>query len=222
PFNSAKALIWREWFEGIVNQNFLPPVTVNTDPSNICNYDCLWCNAFDCMKGDRKSISRDQLFRLADFYKEWGARSTCVAGGGEPLMNKATPDFLVKLKTNNIASGLITNGSLFTDKIIEIVVSCCRWVGISMDAGTTDTYMKVKGIDDPKMFEKVLLNIEKLAREVKKQGSTCDICYKYLLHPSNVSEILTAAKIAKQIGVKDFHLRPVGWDNLTKTKGKER
>ena len=222
PFNSAKVLMWREWLEGIANQNFLPPVTVDTDPTNKCNFDCPWCNALDYMGGERKDISRHQLFNLADFYAEWGVHSTCVAGGGEPLMNKATPDFLLKLKENNLEAGLITNGSLVTSGIADIISKTCRWVGFSMDAGTSDTYMKAKGINNPKMFDEVLNNFELIASAIKRNDSNCDLCYKYLLHPLNANEILTAAKIAKQVGVKDFHLRPVGWDNLTKTKLTER
>ena len=70
------------------------------------------------------------------------------------------------------------------------------------------------------MFEKVLGNIEKVCMKVKELDSKCDVCYKYLLHPMNANEIYRAAWLAKEIGVKDFHLRPVGWDNLTKTKDK--
>jgi len=177
PFNSAKALMWREWFEGIVKQDFLPPVTVDTDPSNRCNFDCPWCNAFDNMAGEKHDISRNQLFRLADFYAEWGVHSTCVAGGGEPLINKATPDFLMKLKLNGVESGLITNGSLVTEENISVLTHCCRWIGISMDAGTSSTYMQAKGIKNPNMFEKVLHNFERLSKEIKRKGSNCDLAY---------------------------------------------
>ena len=48
------------------------------------------------------------------------------------------------------------------------------------------------------------------------------MAYKYLLHPINAEEIYEAAKLAKSIGVKDFHMRPVGWDNLTATRGKDK
>ena len=44
-----------------------------------------------------------------------------------------------------------------------------------------------------------------------------NVAYKYLMQPLNALEIYDAAKLAKSIGVNDFHLRPVGWDNLTKT-----
>jgi len=404
PFNSAKALMWREWFEGFAKEDFLPPVTVDTDPSSKCNYSCLWCNADTIIKQKgQKEISRDQLFRLSDFYAEWGVNSTCftgdtkiklvdgtnktfeelieiwnknhepfevysrdsegkivpglahsprkitvadilieltldtgdivrctpehrfmlrdrtykeaqyltnqdslmplyfegtdsgyeflkeigvgglthrvfgnyyypgsieegkifhhnvvsirkieleystpvycltvekyhnfalsagifvencVAGGGEPLMNNNTPDFLVHLKTNGIESGLITNGSLIDSRTAEIIAENCRWVGISMDAGTELTYQKIKGLSEHRayLFEGVISNIEKVVNCVKDSNNKCDVCYKYLLHPLNAREIYKAAELAKSIGVKDFHLRPVGWDNIPKTQNQE-
>ena len=141
-FNSMKALMWREHFEGFAKQDFLPPLTVDTDPSNRCNFDCPWCNAFDNMAKKPNDLSKDHLFLLADFYAEWGVKSTCVAGGGEPLINKATPSFLERLSKNGLESGLITNGSLITDEIAEVIAKNCRWMGVSVDAGHSKTYMK--------------------------------------------------------------------------------
>ena len=36
----------------------------------------------------------------------------------------------------------------------------------------------------------------------------------------NAKEILMAVRIAKELGVNDFHIRPVGWENIAKTIGK--
>jgi MoaA/NifB/PqqE/SkfB family radical SAM enzyme len=220
-FNSMKVLIWRKHLEGIAKQEFLPPVTVDTDPTNKCNYRCIWCNAFDYMSGEKHTLSETHLMKLADFYKEWGVYSTCVAGGGEPLLNPGFNSFLERLHQNGIQAGVITNGSMMTDEHIKVIARTCRWCGISMDAGTPETYAAVKGIKDNNFFYKVIENIKKLSKEIKKLGTTCDIAYKFLLHPANAMEIFQAAELAKSIGVKDFHLRPVGWDNLTVTKGKD-
>jgi MoaA/NifB/PqqE/SkfB family radical SAM enzyme len=62
--------------------------------------------------------------------------------------------------------------------------------------------------------------MRKLAKRIRTLNTRCDLCYKFLLHPYNAHEIFAAAKLAKEIGVHDFHLRPVGWDNLEITKDK--
>lgn len=219
-FNSWKVLFWKDQLEAIANQEFLPPVIADTDPANVCNYNCIWCNAYDYMQQQKHIISEDHLIRLADFYAEWGIKSSCVAGGGEPLTNPGTKKFLRELKKRNIEIGLITNGYLIDDEYVDIISECCRWVGFSMDAGTASTYNTVKGISINGAFERVICNIQKICDRIKTTNSTCEPCYKYLLHPLNAQEIYQAAVLAKSIGVHDFQMRPVGWDNISKTCGK--
>ena len=215
-FNSFKALMWREQFEGIAKQEFLPPVSVDTDPINACNYNCIWCNATEYMKNGKGGLSESHLIKLADFYKGWGVHSTCIAGGGEPLLSKGLIPFLERLNKNGIESGIITNGSLMDKDIIKAMAKYCRWVGISMDAGSSLTYAKVKGIKYPSMFHVVLDNIDELINKIHTDNSKCEVTYKFLLHPLNSNEIYLAVQWAKRLGVDSFHLRPVGWDNIGK------
>lgn len=218
PFNSAKVLLWREHLERCAKGDFLPPVTVSTDPSGRCNYNCIWCNAYEILEYKDGDLSRDHLIRLADFYAEWGVKSTCVAGGGEPFANPYTGEMLLRLKENEIEVAPVTNGSLLNSELIDIIARTARWTGFSMDAACSSTYMKVKGIQNLDMFERVLDNIRKLVKRIKELGRKNDVGYKFLLHPLNSKEIFKAAQLAKSLGVYDFQIRPVGWTNNLKTK----
>ncbi|MHA1988973.1 MAG: radical SAM protein [Promethearchaeota archaeon] len=222
PFNSAKALLWRKHLEGCAKNKFLPPVTVSVDPSGKCNFNCIWCNAYEYMQSCKDNIPTNHLISIAKFLHIWGVKSVCVAGGGEPLLNNATKDFLLHLHANNIDAALVTNGSLFDEDTIDIAARTCRWVGFSMDAGTNSTYMIVKNINDANIFDAVCENISKLAHKIKAFHSKCDIGFKFLLHPLNAKDIFTAANLAKSLGANDFQLRPVGWDNLLKTQNKKQ
>lgn len=219
PFNSAKVLIHREHLEACVTKEFLPPITVSLDPSNVCNFDCIWCNAFEIMQKNNRMISEDHLIKLADFFADWGIKSVCIAGGGEPFMNPGTNNLLYRLKENEVGCAAVTNGSLLDGESIDAISRTCRWAGFSMDAGCNETYLKVKGISSRKMFKIVTNNIEKLTSKIRDTNSSCEVGYKFLLHPFNALEIFEAAKLAKSLGVHDFQLRPVGWDNLSKTEG---
>lgn len=230
PFNSSKVLLWKKHLEACAKEDYLIPITVDIDPSNRCNYRCQHCNAYDIITNSHQDMPADHMLKLADFLKEWGSdtpegnpKSACVAGGGEPLMNPGTMPFLERMYENGLETGLITNGSLLDDKKISLIAKVCRWVGFSMDASTPQTYNKIKfGIDTMKesLFQKVCENIEKLCTEVRKIGSNNDIAFKFLLCPDNANEIYSSALLAKNLGIKDFHLRPVGYLNLTKTKDK--
>jgi len=215
PFNSMKVLMYPEQLQAIADQKFMPPIVADTDPTNKCNYDCIWCNAADARAGEKHTMTEQHLLDLADFYKEWGIKSTCVSGGGEPLMNPAFNAFLERLHKNGIEIGVITNGSLMTDEHIETIARTARWCGFSMDAATTETYMAVKGIKDTTLFLKTFNNIHKLRNKVDELETNCDIGFKFLLHPVNANEIYYAALLAKFSGAHDFHLRPVGLDNIT-------
>jgi len=212
PFNSFKALVWREWFEGFAKGDFLPPITVDTDPSNACNFNCIWCNSRKYRKEQPKILTTEHLLKLANFYKAWGATSTCIAGGGEPMMATGFTAFLEECCRLGIETGIITNGSLMTEVKQQIIADTAKWIGFSMDAGTPETFAKVKGLGETgeDTFKKVIRNISGLAGK----NPNLDISYKYLAHPLNVEDIAEAAWVAREIGCKRFHLRPVGLDNL--------
>lgn len=214
-FNSMKALLWNNQWQQIVKGNFPPPLGIDTDPSNLCNFNCIWCNSAGFRRQSPEKMPSGHLLKLADFYKEWGVKSTCIAGGGEPLLNPDFSAFLYRLKKNGIESGIITNGSLMTRKHMKAIVTCSRWCGFSVDAGTKEIYSKVHGLkDNGKTFEKVLRNIKALTKLKAKLSSDLEVTFKYLLHPLNAETILKAAKTARSIGVNTFHLRPVCTDNL--------
>src|SRR4030042_2663759 len=82
----------------------------------------------------------------------------------------------------------------------------CRWVGVSVDAGTRETFKKIHNVD---YFDKVIENLRLLVKTKKETGSKIDIAYKFLITPENWHELYEACKLAKEIGVRDFHARPV-------------
>ncbi|KKL60489.1 hypothetical protein LCGC14_2204790 [marine sediment metagenome] len=217
PFNSMKILFWSKHMEAFAKEEYPPPPSVDVDPSNMCNFKCMWCNAYDIICKKSNNLPTKHLIKISDMCADWGVKSMCVAGGGEPMMNVGFLLLLQRNHKNDIETGVITNGSLIKDKHIDTMVDTCRWVGISVDSGTKETFEKIKKVRKD-MFDVVINNINKLTNKIKQVNSKCDVAYKYLLHPLNASEIYEAAKLAKSLGVNDFHMRPVGWDNITITK----
>ena len=129
----------------------------------------------------------------------------CEGGGGEPTMRKNLPEIFKLIKSYNRQSSLTTNGTNFTDELIDTLANCCRWVGISVDSSNKDTYMRIRGVD---CFNKTTSNMSKLVNKVNELKTNCDVSYKFLITPDNYTEIYDACKLAKEIGVKEFHARP--------------
>ncbi|MFC1704791.1 radical SAM protein [Nanoarchaeota archaeon] len=229
PFNSFKLLSQVYRWKLIERGKGVPqPALVTVDPSNNCNLNCSWCNSEPIIRRSNRMLSKNALLKIADFLAEWegsdkwgkGVEAVCLAGGGEPLLNPHTGDFINRCVENGIGVGIVTNGTEM-DKFIE-PLSKCTWVGISVDGGSAETIKNIKGVD---VFDKVIQNIRKLSDYSKENktklaspGQGYGISYKYLLYPLNISEIYESTKLAKEIGCKNFHMRPVGvpWDKLKK------
>ncbi len=219
PFNSMKVLVWREWLEACAREEYLPPVAVAIDPTNRCNFNCIFCNAYDIRCEQKQELSEEHLINLSRFLAQWGVKANCIAGGGEPTLAKGFISLLKECKRLNISNSVITNGSCMSDEIIQTMAETCKWVGISIDAGSKSIFQIMKGVKDNDMFSHVINNIKRLRKCINDIGSECTIGYKFLIHPYNQGEIYKAAELAKEIGANDFQARPVGWDNLTITNG---
>jgi len=211
PFNSFKVLLWRKQLEGMVTGKLLPPVTVDFDPTNICNSNCIWCNSASFRKKHPESMTTEHMLDLSDFFKKWGIRSQCYAGGGEPMMHDGTAEYLYRSKKNGIKTGVITNGIRMTEEQAESIVDCASWCGFSIDAGDPKSFKAVHQVDK---FYQVIENLRTLVELKHDHKSNVEITYKFLLHPYNASTIYEGAKIAKSIGVDMVQCRPVCWDNL--------
>jgi len=211
PFNSMKVMLWRQHLEGMATGKLLPPVTVDFDPTNQCNSNCIWCNSAMFRKKHPDSMSTEHMLELANFLGEWGVKSACVAGGGEPMLNYGTAEFLRRMKKVGVKTGVITNGIYMTEDQARAIVESSEWCGVSIDAGTQESFKKIHRVDK---FDAVIENVKQLVEIKKEKKSNIQITYKYLLHPYNANDVYKAAVLAKKIGVNAFHSRPVCWDNL--------
>ncbi|MEW5722871.1 MAG: radical SAM protein [Thermodesulfobacteriota bacterium] len=234
PFNSHKLLShvlrWKEIKRG---RPIPPPVLVTIDPTNVCNLDCVWCNAQYIRKRRHRSLSATVLGHIADFLIGWkrngagsvfGVDAVCIAGGGEPLLNPGTAELIDRLTENGLQVGLVTNGTMIHNFIDSL--SRCTWVGVSIDAARASTFNRLKSLPAGKegVFEKVIENIRILVDYSKRHFTMLGrshpgygVSYKYLVYNrENIAEIYEASRLAKEIGCKNIHYRPAGtaWDKI--------
>ena len=218
-FNSYKGLTYHtthyipiaEWWNKKEGAKLPAPVELSLDPCHVCNFKCGHCNAQrylilhpEEVPADKKIMTEEHLKRLIDFCAEWGIRAVCIGGGGEPLMNRNVwhmPSYIV---SKGMKCSFATNGSLINEEIAKEMMNC-RWVGVSVDAATPETFEKVHGVN---LFDRVIENLKLLVKIKRETGSKIDLSYKFLINPLNWNEIYDACKLAKEIGVRDFHARP--------------
>lgn len=221
PLNSLKMLMWREWLEGCAQREVLPPISVDIDPTNRCNYDCVWCNSRAYRRSNSDTLPLEHWLRLLDFLREWKVRSVCLAGGGEPSLHPDVAEILYGCRDRRMQAAIVTNGYALNEESCKAIAATCRWAGFSMDAGSAETYARLKRPPDKWGFGRVLANMKRVAAECQVMGYWCKVNYKFLLHPLNAHEIALAARRAKNHGAHFFHVRPVSLTNygmLAKTQ----
>ena len=209
PFNSDKGLTYYENYKQILKwldgDNYLPPpVEVNLDPVIGCNLNCYFCITQSYMKDAKvEMLPLDYMLRLVDFLAEWGVRGLCISGGGEPTLHPDLPR-LIRYAKDKMQVAVVTNATTFIDEL-----SYCRWVALSVDCATRETYKIVKGKD---RFNHVISNIGNMTTLRKELNSKVDFCFKFVILPENQHEIYAACKLAKNLGVQDFHVRPCDFE----------
>jgi MoaA/NifB/PqqE/SkfB family radical SAM enzyme len=211
-YNTWKILFHIDHLRQIASGEFPPPITADTDVSNACNQDCVYCNS-KVFREESGAVllSKEHLFKIADMYKDWGVLSSCVGGGGEPTVNPALYDFLDRLISNGVEAGLISNGVIMKDNLKGLLVDKARFLGISFDSADPEIYQKMRGKDH---LGFVLKNVASIAALKKQRNSNLDLNAKVLIHPLNYNNLYYTAKVCKEAGFNGVQIRPVAIDNV--------
>lgn len=212
-FNSIKGLLYSDWYKAIKNweQNklakILPPIEASLDPIHACNLQCEHCNAHKYLveKTNNYKMTNEHLLKLVQFLGKWGVKAICFGGGGEPTLHTKLADALMVCKKNGMDASIATNGTILNEKLLRFAIHTCRWIGVSIDAATSKTYVIGRKAN---LFNCAIDNLKRMVEMQKKMKTNCDIAYKFLIFDYNQHEIFDACKLAKKIGVKDFHCRP--------------
>lgn len=207
PFNSMKVLRHANQLEGLVVGKFLPPVVANIDPTNSCNFNCSWCMAKKHRDDNPATMSMADIDIIDGLLRRWGVQSACIAGGGDPTLNPNLSYLITKLWGSGLKIGVVTNGYIMGDDLMQ-VLSRCEFVGFSVDAGTDESYQKLKGVPSG-YLDVVMDNMRYLRTIIDDSQSKTRIGYKMLVHPDNYKFVYEAIQLAKKSGAHDFQLRPM-------------
>jgi len=219
-FNSWKGLLYSEHYKAIIDWRDgkryapLPPIEASLDPIHACNLRCSHCNAASYLISDLKDrrMEDEHLHKLVNFLGEWGVKAICYGGGGEPTLHSALPEMLYLTTAKGMQSSIATNGTKIAGNtpLLHAMADNCRWVGISVDAATPETYSIGR---KKNAFAETIAGIKALAEEVKIRKTKCEVGFKFLIFDYNQHEIYDACKLAKSLGAKDFHARPADFSH---------
>lgn len=195
-----------DWSKGTTSG----PLVVELDTTEVCNLACPGCISEDLVS-NKTSFSAERLLELGKEFYEIGVKAVILIGGGEPLAHPKAGELINYLGTHDIHIGITTNG-YFIDRYLDDIAKYSSWTRISMDAGTAETFDKLRPAKDGKSkFDYIINNMRELAKV--KKGT---LGYSYLIRTeadgfgitSNISEIYKAAELARDIGCDYFEVKP--------------
>jgi len=194
------------------------PVLVEFDSSNICPHNCFFCLSshihFKEFKEsetyDQSVMSRDKMFEIADDLIEMKVKAISFTGGGESVVNPHLKDLIEYIGENSsIKIGMFTNGVLL-DKfnLFKTICKHLTWIRFSIDAGTEETYNRIRVTNKSNDWNKMLFNLEKLIKTKKELNSKFVIGTGFVITEYNYKEIIDFATRFKDYEVDYCQYKP--------------
>ena len=200
---NANRLLWHgarlaQWQDGLNPY----PIAMDLHLTGACNLRCPRCSG-----GERKgSLSSELVYDLLRQLREGDVRGIIYTGGGEPTMHQDFSKIIRYTKELGFSIGLITNGSLLTDEIMETISACNAWVRVSLDSYNEESYNKNYGVTGDN-FQTVCKNIAKLVDIKKKLKSKCTVGVGYLVDDVVIPGMVSASERVKEYGVDYIQFR---------------
>lgn len=185
-----------------------PPITVEFDLTNVCNQRCPECSGTFFQNRNGERLSRSMAEGIIRQLKGAEVRGLIFTGGGEPLCHPDSMGILAYAKNLGHDIGFITNGTLIDERVARTLLGCSRWIRISADAASAETFKRTHGMDGT-AFVEVLNNLKLLVAIKKKAKSKATIGVGFLTCDYTSGEMLDAAKLYKRLGVDYLQFRPM-------------
>jgi len=218
---ARKLLTFRSHLEKWQANDFLTPIALEIHPTERCNQHCPACqaqysmNLTDVRRRAKNGVDLD--LKLLDTIWNNPPSGIILSGNtGDPLMHPEISMLFDLLREKEIPTVLITNGQNLDKALSELIVKTCQGVRISLDAHDADLYTQTHGVKSG-VWQMVLENVQELVSSRNELGldeEECTIGIGYLTGNKTAYGMVSAAKLAKEIGVDYIQFRPFHYSDM--------
>lgn len=183
------------------------PTGIMIEPASICNLKCPLCPAGINKLKRKKSIMSFDEFKNALGWLKYTTEYITFWNFGEPLLNNELYKMIEYCHKYYINTQISTNGLLFNDKNIEMIMnSNLNNLIISIDTYDENIY------DDYRVNGNYLLlinNIKKIVKYKQKYNSNTKVTLQYMIMNDN-ENIEKMKQQAYELGVDEILIKTVG------------
>jgi MoaA/NifB/PqqE/SkfB family radical SAM enzyme len=183
------------------------PTHIHFVISDLCNQDCHFCAyrvssgfaienfAENGNKNPARFIPTEKAKEILYDCAALGVKAIEFTGGGEPTVHKDCADIIGYAQSLGLQTGLVTNGVRLND---HPSYRNLDWLRISLDAGTPETYEKIRA---SKQWVRAVNSIMTAAKFDKPY-----LGVGFVVTNENWSEITTATALARTLGADYIRL----------------
>lgn len=219
-YSPFKAAFFQDRVLAAAGKVHAQPVHVQVILSDLCNQNCHFCayrmegftsNQLFGRPDDHgrinpnRRIPTEKALEILDDCSEMGVQAIQFTGGGEPTVH---PDHLMifrRAEALGLKWALVTNGTKLSPQLQDALVRSASWVRISLDAGTPETYARVRETP-PATFRRVLDSVASLTANKREKGSALEVGIGFVVTPDNWREVMEAVGEAKAAGADNIRL----------------
>lgn len=125
--------------------------------TNRCNQKCRHCYMYAGI-ADSAELTIAEIYHTLECFAKAGGKVVTFTGG-EATLHPNFTDIVATAKKLDLKVGVLSNGLLWTQEMIDEVKSSIDEVQISIDGFDAESYKQVRGVDT---FETVLHSVERL------------------------------------------------------------
>jgi len=205
-FHPQRVAEWQQGHDDWEKAKKIYPIYMEISPVGHCNHRCVFC-AKDYLGYQKREIPFDRLKNAVSEMAKNGVKSLNFAGEGEPLLYKNLPEIIEHCENVGIDSSLTTNFSITDEKSLEIYVKYCKWIKVSLNAGSAEVYAQIHRTKEDD-FNRVLENLKKSVEIRNHLGKGSTLGAQMLLLPENFQTAAPLAKKLQEIGIDYLVIKP--------------
>lgn len=209
PFEKNKILTMYPVAKEILEGKMPHPLMAVVYPSYVCNHNCQGCSYQELNRKENVFLDPQNFVKLLKSLRCLGVKSIELAGGGEPTLHPKFGELAKRAAKEEFELGLLTNGSLLSGRIADLVVDHFTYIRVNIDASDERVYNQIHRPPEIYGFQTVLKNLEEVISKRNQKNSKLTVGTKVLICQTNMNFIEDVVNLSKDIGCDYIQFKPM-------------
>lgn len=184
----------------------IAPIQIDMGLTKFCNIGCIYCIGVTQGMHKGEMIQGDALMRFIDDCGRLGVLAIAFIGDGEPTLNPAMCDAVVRAKKAGIDTGIATNGILLDMNRAHDILNNSSFIRLNLSSAEPQSFKRIHQAS-PKLFNMVVEKIQTLVKMKKENQYPCTIGIQMVLIPENFDQVIKLAKLGAELGVDYLQIK---------------